>query len=84
MVNEFITAGSIFLSGAFASLLYPPKQLELTEEELEEKANLVVELVKSNKYINAPLIMEKLNCNANTANKIINILINGGILTQIE
>ena len=84
MINEYISTGSVFLSGAFASLLYPPKQFELTEEELQNKTDLALEIVRDNKRIDAPLIMNKLNCDAKTANKIINRLLNRGIVTQIE
>lgn len=82
MINEYLTTtGSIFLSGAFVSLLSPTMfEEELSQEELEKKVSLAIELVKTSKIINAPIIMNKLNCDAKTANKIINILVERGII----
>lgn len=82
--NSFISAGSVFLSGAFMSLLYPPKQEEISAEELGKKVELAKELLNSKKFINAPLIIENLNCSPETANKIIGILIQRGFIREKE
>lgn len=86
MMNEYIiSTGSIFLSGAFSSLLYPPKIFELSSEELEKKIKEAIILVSEHKSsINAPFIMNRLNCDAKTANKILNILVERGYLIPEE
>ena len=85
MINEyFISTGSVFLSGAFASLLYPPKQTDISKEELENKVKLAIDLVNSKKIVNAPLLIENLNCDVKTANRIITILIERGHISLLE
>ncbi len=85
MMNEsIITTGSVFLSGAFASLLYPQKQEEISIEELESKVESAKVLLGSTGTINAPLIIEKLNCDSKTANKIIGILIDRGFIIPVK
>jgi len=84
MMNEsLITTGSIFLSGAFVSLLYPQRQ-EMSEEELEAKINLALELIHTSKIINAPILVERLNCDSKTAHKILNILVERGYITPLK
>lgn len=84
MMNEsIITTGSIFLSGAFVSLLYPQKQ-EMSKEELETKISLALEIIHTSKIVNAAMLVEKLNCDSKTANKILNILIERGYITLLK
>jgi len=84
MISDYIaTTGSIFLSGAFVSLLYPSIQEEaISAKELEEKAIIIMTLLKDRAIheINAPIIMEKLSCNAKVANEIINLLLKKGLI----
>ena len=80
MIGEYVSTGSLFLSRAFSTLLYPSKSDELSPEELEKKINLAIKLVNTYNGIDAPMIISKLDCDAKTANKIINILLERGII----
>lgn len=73
----------IFGGRAFSALLYPPKQETISELELQKKVELAEELINKNpkEPINVRIIIEKLGCEVEVANMIIDRLYRKGIIT---
>ncbi len=82
MMNENLSAGSTFLGLAFSSLIYPSESV-MSDKEFNDKVKQAGNLVRIKGFIDAPLIIKEIGCDAKTANKILNALIDGGIITQI-
>lgn len=83
MMNETLSAGSAFLGIAFSSLIYP-NETQTSDKEIEEKVKEAEVLVRSGGYIDAPKIIQELKCDAPTANRILNRLMDKGIITPIK